>query len=228
MYGEPELWFDLLDRLADLALASLRSQVAAGASAVQLFDSWAGALSPGDYDRYVLPASRKVLDGVADLGVPRIHFGVNTGELLGLLASGRGRRRRRRLARRRSTMPERVSATTSPCRATSTRSPCLSGWDVARDEAPRRAAPQRRAPRPRLQPRPRRAAGDRSRRSSSESSPSCTRRVGPTARSTRARSPCRAATRSRRDDHRTGEPASHGRSGRGGRGDGLRHAVVTR
>src|SRR5262249_9229127 len=71
MYGEPELWFGLLDRLADLALASLRSQVEAGASAVQLFDSWAGALAASDYARYVLPASRKVLDGIADLGVPR-------------------------------------------------------------------------------------------------------------------------------------------------------------
>ncbi|MCU1369747.1 MAG: uroporphyrinogen decarboxylase [Ilumatobacteraceae bacterium] len=82
MYTEPELWFALLDRLADLALASLRSQVANGASAVQLFDSWAGALSPSDYVRYVQPASRKVLEGIASTGVPRIHFGVNTGELL--------------------------------------------------------------------------------------------------------------------------------------------------
>jgi uroporphyrinogen decarboxylase len=84
MYADPELWAALVDRLADLAVASLRSQVAAGASAVQLFDSWAGALTPADYERSVLPASRKVFAGVADLGVPRIHFGVNTGELLGL------------------------------------------------------------------------------------------------------------------------------------------------
>jgi uroporphyrinogen decarboxylase len=82
MYTDPELWFALLDRLADLALASLQSQVANGASAVQLFDSWAGALSPSDYVRYVQPASRKVLEGIASTGVPRIHFGVNTGELL--------------------------------------------------------------------------------------------------------------------------------------------------
>lgn len=82
MYTDPELWFALLDRLADLALASLRSQVAAGASAVQLFDSWAGALSPSDYVRYVQPASAKVLAGIGDTGVPRIHFGVTTGELL--------------------------------------------------------------------------------------------------------------------------------------------------
>ena len=82
MYTDPELWFDLLDRLADLALASLRSQVGAGASAIQLFDSWAGALSPSDYRRYVQPASAKVLEGIGTTGVPRVHFGVTTGELL--------------------------------------------------------------------------------------------------------------------------------------------------
>lgn len=86
MHTDEALWFELLDRLADLAVASLRSQVANGAAALQLFDSWAGALSPQDYARFVLPASRKVLDAVADLGVPRIHFGVSTGELLGLMA----------------------------------------------------------------------------------------------------------------------------------------------
>lgn len=84
MHGDPALWHKLVDALADLALASLRSQVDAGASAVQLFDSWAGALNPDDYRRFVMPASAKVLEGMADLGIPRIHFGVNTGELLGL------------------------------------------------------------------------------------------------------------------------------------------------
>jgi uroporphyrinogen decarboxylase len=87
MHEDPALWFDLIDRLADLAVASLRSQVVAGAQAIQLFDSWAGALDPHDYEHFVLPASRKVFAGIADLGVPRIHFGVNTGELLGLMAS---------------------------------------------------------------------------------------------------------------------------------------------
>ncbi|MEY2448160.1 MAG: uroporphyrinogen decarboxylase, partial [Acidimicrobiaceae bacterium] len=85
MHGDPDLWSALADRLADLAIASLRSQIEAGARAVQLFDSWVGALSPAHYECFVLPASKKVLDGVADLGVPRIHFGVNTGELLGLM-----------------------------------------------------------------------------------------------------------------------------------------------
>ncbi len=87
MHTDEPLWHDLLDRLADLAITSLRSQVARGAAAVQLFDSWAGALSPADYERYVLPASTKVLAGVADLGVPRIHFGVSTGDLLGSMAA---------------------------------------------------------------------------------------------------------------------------------------------
>ncbi len=86
MYQDEPTWRELLDRLADLALASLRSQVEAGASAVQLFDSWAGALSPADYRRYVMPATERVLHGLADLAVPRIHFGVGTGELLGPMA----------------------------------------------------------------------------------------------------------------------------------------------
>ncbi|MFE0041928.1 uroporphyrinogen decarboxylase [Streptomyces albireticuli] len=85
MYGDPELWADLLDRLADITAAFLKIQIEAGASAVQLFDSWVGALAPADYRRSVMPASTKVFDAVAGLGVPRIHFGVGTGELLGLM-----------------------------------------------------------------------------------------------------------------------------------------------
>ncbi|WP_416486134.1 uroporphyrinogen decarboxylase [Streptomyces sp. CL12] len=85
MYGDPQLWADLLDRLADITAAFLKVQIEAGASAVQLFDSWAGALAPADYRRSVLPASAKVFDAVAEYGVPRIHFGVGTGELLGLM-----------------------------------------------------------------------------------------------------------------------------------------------
>jgi uroporphyrinogen decarboxylase len=80
MYGNPELWSQLLDRLADITLAFLRVQVDAGASAVQLFDSWVGALPAADYRTYVQPHSARVLAAVAD--VPRIHFGVGTGELL--------------------------------------------------------------------------------------------------------------------------------------------------
>jgi uroporphyrinogen decarboxylase len=86
MLSDPDLWHRLLDRLADIALTALRAQIEAGASAIQLFDSWAGTLSPDMYERYVLPASTKVFAGIADTGVPRIHFGVTTGELLELLA----------------------------------------------------------------------------------------------------------------------------------------------
>jgi len=87
MLGEEPLWHALMDRLADLAIASLSGQVQAGAQAVQLFDSWAGALSRPDYERYVKPHSDRVLATVGGLGVPRIHFGVDTGELLGAMAS---------------------------------------------------------------------------------------------------------------------------------------------
>lgn len=82
MYGHRELWDDLLGRLASIAATYLRVQVEAGATAVQLFDSWAGTLSRDDYEAYVQPHSRTVLEAVADLDVPRIHFGVGTGELL--------------------------------------------------------------------------------------------------------------------------------------------------
>jgi uroporphyrinogen decarboxylase len=84
MSGNPDLWFRLIDRLADLAISSLRSQIDAGVAAVQLFDSWAGALSPAAYERFVQPATRRVFEAVPD--VPRIHFGVGTGEILHLMA----------------------------------------------------------------------------------------------------------------------------------------------
>lgn len=84
MYGDPPLWRALLDRLAQISGEFLRVQVAAGASAVQLFDSWVGALPLPDYLEYVRPASARVLGAVRELAptLPRIHFGVGTGELL--------------------------------------------------------------------------------------------------------------------------------------------------
>ncbi len=80
MHGDPGLWWQLMDRLASITLAFLRVQIDAGASAVQLFDSWVGALPAADYRTFVQPHSARVLAGVAD--VPRIHFGIGTGELL--------------------------------------------------------------------------------------------------------------------------------------------------
>ena len=86
MYGEPGLWHRLMERLTEIASASLRSQILAGADAVQIFDSWAGALTPSDYEQYVLPHLTRLVASIDDLDVPRIVFGVDTGELLPLLA----------------------------------------------------------------------------------------------------------------------------------------------
>ncbi|WP_420804671.1 uroporphyrinogen decarboxylase [Actinomadura flavalba] len=85
MYGRPDLWAALMERLTEITIAFLRVQVAAGASAVQLFDSWVGALAPEDYRASILPYSRRIFAALEPLGVPRIHFGVGTGELLGLM-----------------------------------------------------------------------------------------------------------------------------------------------
>jgi uroporphyrinogen decarboxylase len=88
MHGEPVIWRELMDRLGDLALASLRSQLDAGASAVQLFDSWAGILAPHHYEQLVAPATSRLFAGLAEShpGVPIILFGVGTGELLSTMA----------------------------------------------------------------------------------------------------------------------------------------------
>ena len=82
MHGDPELWNALCARLAQISGAFLRVQARAGASAVQLFDSWVGALPRKDYENFVQPHSRVALSAVDDLDVPKIHFGVGTGELL--------------------------------------------------------------------------------------------------------------------------------------------------
>jgi uroporphyrinogen decarboxylase len=82
MHSEPALWHALLARLADVSATFLAAQVAAGAAAVQLFDSWVGVLSAADYRRFVAPHSARILGDPALAGVPRIHFGVGTGELL--------------------------------------------------------------------------------------------------------------------------------------------------
>jgi len=87
MFSDPLTWRRLLERLADMSVAFLTAQVAAGASAVQLFDSWAGCLSADEYRRDVLAVTRRVIEGVAGLGVPCILFGVGTGELLADMGS---------------------------------------------------------------------------------------------------------------------------------------------
>lgn len=82
MHSEPQVWADLLNWTADVTGAFLRAQVLAGASAAQLFDSWAGSLSLADYEQRVAGHSRRALSHIADLDVPKVHFGVGTGELL--------------------------------------------------------------------------------------------------------------------------------------------------
>jgi uroporphyrinogen decarboxylase len=86
MYSDPEAWHDLMGRLADAVAGLLLAQVAAGAEAVQLFDSWVGALSPDDYAEYAYPYSARIFAALADSGVPRIHFGTGASTLLPLMA----------------------------------------------------------------------------------------------------------------------------------------------
>ena len=85
MFGAPEVWDALMRKIGRMAASYLEVQVAAGASAVQLFDSWAGALTPADYAEHVMPHSTTVLERAGALGVPRIHFGVGTANLLDLM-----------------------------------------------------------------------------------------------------------------------------------------------
>ena len=82
MHADPQTWHALASWVARVTGAFLRSQVLAGASALQLFDSWAGGLSLADYQRFVAEHSASVFQAVEDLPVPKVHFGVNTGELL--------------------------------------------------------------------------------------------------------------------------------------------------
>jgi len=82
MFDPSSPWFALADALADLSASYLRAQVDAGVEALQVFDSWAGALSRADYERYVRPSMTRLFDSIADLDVPVIHFGVGTGEFL--------------------------------------------------------------------------------------------------------------------------------------------------
>ena len=161
MHTDEALWFTLMDRLADLAIASLRSQVDHGASAVQLFDSWAGALSPADYDRFVLPAStRRCSTPSATSACP-----ASTSASHRRAAGPDGRRPAPTWSAStgapRSTSPGPASPTARSCRATSTRPSCAAGWDADGRRRAATSAPARRRrgrPRPHLQPRPRRAA----------------------------------------------------------------------
>ncbi len=90
MYGEPETWHKLMDKLALVVTAYLGRQIRAGAQAVQLFDSWVGCLSPTDYAEYVLPHVQRIFAGLAQEQVPLIHFGTGTAALLTLMRKAGG------------------------------------------------------------------------------------------------------------------------------------------
>jgi len=87
MYREPDVWHALMDRLADCFSGYVAAKAAAGADAIQLFDSWVGVLSVGDYEEFVAPYSARVLTSV---DVPTIHFGTGTAHLLGSMAAAGG------------------------------------------------------------------------------------------------------------------------------------------
>ena len=86
MLGAPDTWHALMTKLTDLTIAFLRTQLAGGVDAIQVFDSWAGTLSLADYRAYVLPHSSRVFEALAGAGVPMTHFGVGTAELLGAMS----------------------------------------------------------------------------------------------------------------------------------------------
>lgn len=90
MFGQPDVWHALMEKLALVMTRYLRAQIDAGAQVVQLFDSWVGALGPQDYERYVLAHSRAIFEGLRETGVPTIHFGTGSAGLLELMARAGG------------------------------------------------------------------------------------------------------------------------------------------
>jgi uroporphyrinogen decarboxylase len=90
MYSAPEVWRALMDKLSKVLVDYLVAQIRAGAQAVQIFDSWVGALSPQDYENFVLPYSQRVLAAARTENVPVIHFGTNTTTLLPLMKRAGG------------------------------------------------------------------------------------------------------------------------------------------
>ena len=90
MYGAPEIWHSLMEKLTISLSDYLLAQIRAGAQTVQLFDSWVGSLSPMDYERFVLPYTRQVFDSIRNSGVPAIHFGTATTTLLNLMKQAGG------------------------------------------------------------------------------------------------------------------------------------------
>lgn len=90
MFKEPELYGRLMEKLSDVVTVYLKAQIEAGAQVVQLFESWAAAVGPADYEKYVFPYSKKVLASVSDLGVPVIHFANGAGTFINKIAAAGG------------------------------------------------------------------------------------------------------------------------------------------
>ena len=88
LFGAPDVWAALLDRITDATVGYVRAQVVAGAQAIQVFDSWAGSLGPADYDRAVRPWTARILREIAEAGVPSIHYAAAGAALLERLADG--------------------------------------------------------------------------------------------------------------------------------------------
>ena len=87
MFRRPEQWHALLNKLADVVTVYLQNQIRAGAQAVQIFDSWVGCLSPGDYREYALPHVKSIIDRLQPEEIPIIYFGTGTSTLLPLMRS---------------------------------------------------------------------------------------------------------------------------------------------
>src|SRR3989440_4967979 len=90
MYGQPEVWHALMNKLTEVVSRYLVTQIKAGADAVQLFDSWVGALGPSVYKQFVQPYSRRIFQAIKQTGTPSIHFGTGTASLLELMTEAGG------------------------------------------------------------------------------------------------------------------------------------------
>src|SRR5690349_23616146 len=87
MFGQPDVWSALMDRLTGAMIAYLSAQAEAGADVLQVFDSWIGALAPADYERSVLPWMKRIFSALRAVGAPSIYFGTSNAALLELMAS---------------------------------------------------------------------------------------------------------------------------------------------
>jgi uroporphyrinogen decarboxylase len=90
MYGQPEVWHSLMNKLTEVVSGYLVAQINAGVDVVQLFDSWVGSLGPSAYKQFVQPYSRRIFEAVKQTGTPSIHFGTGTSSILELMAEAGG------------------------------------------------------------------------------------------------------------------------------------------